>query len=50
MDPFSGTGGFGGFLGAKEAFSGLIVLFGNFLGAVDPFSGLRRLSRGFYGV
>ena len=38
------------FLGAKEAFSGLIVLFGNFLGAKEAFSGLIVLFGNFLGA
>ena len=60
MDPFSGTGRYwrlfrgkhrnGGFLGAIDTFSGLIVLFGNFLGAKEAFSGLIVLFGNFLGA
>ena len=60
MDPFSGTGRYwrlfrgkhrnGGFLGAIDTFSGLIVLFWNFLGAKEAFSGLIVLFGNFLGA
>ena len=40
----------GGFLGAIDTFSGLIVLFWNFLGAKEAFSGLIVLFGNFLGA